>query len=572
MAKKSLPKITKETISMTVRDDIRLDADIYRPDTKEELPILLMRQPYGKEIASTVVYAHPTWYAARGYIVVIQDVRGRGTSEGEFRLFKTEIADGVDTVDWLSEFPGSTGEIGMYGFSYQGMTQLYAATGKSSRLKAIAPAMIGYDLYADWAYENGAFCLQANLGWAIQLAAETARLKGDEIAYRQLYLASRDLPLNDFIPANPEVICEFAADSFYHDWLRQPSDSEYWKKLSPKYLLEDVDLPMLHIGGWFDPYLRGTLNLYHAMSQKSQYLQHLIIAPWAHLPWGRKLGAVDYGIEANNFIDEAQIRWFDRFLKGKDTGILGEAPISLFEMGSNQWRYLEEFPSQTATYYLASDGLAAMKEDSGMLWQYQEDEMEEDNSRSTTSENLENYYTAKTATEFANVRDTIVHDPWRPVTALGGHATFPGGSKERSSLDCRADVLTYTSFPLEVDLHIAGAVKVQIYCTADKPSFDLCAVLSEVYPDGRVINFTQGYIKADTVNSFVTIPLQATCIKLSAGNSLRLSLSGACFPAYPVNSGTNKPLWKSRLIDEQIITIAIMSGADYPSLIQFDVM
>ena len=571
MAKKSLPNITKETFSMTARDSIRLDADVYRPDTQEKLPILLMRQPYGKAIASTVVYAHPTWYAARGYIVVIQDVRGRGTSEGKFRLFETEIADGIDTINWLSQFPGSTGEIGMYGFSYQGMTQLYAATGKFSRLKAIAPAMIGYDLYADWAYENGAFCLQANLGWAIQLAAETARLKGDETAYGQLYLASRNLPLNDFIPANPEVICKFAADSFYHDWLRQPSDSEYWKKLSPKYLLEDVDLPMLHIGGWFDPYLRGTLNLYHAMSQKSQYPQHLIVAPWAHLPWGRKLGTVDYGIEANNFIDEAQVRWFDHFLKGKDTGILDEAPISLFEMGSNQWRYLKKFPLQTATYYLASDGLAAMKEDGGMLREYQEDTAE-NNSLSATSENSNDYLTAKTPTEFANVRDTIVHDPWRPVTALGGHAAFPGGSFERSSLDCRSDVLTYTSLPLKTDLHIVGVVTVQLYYAVDKPSFDLCAVLSEVYPDGRVLNFTQGYIKVDSPDKFVTIPLQATCMKLSAGNSLRLSLSGACFPAYPVNSGTNKPLWKSHLIDNQIITISIASGVDYPSFVRLNTL
>ncbi|WP_144865413.1 CocE/NonD family hydrolase, partial [Hyella patelloides] len=175
-------KIRQETASMITRDGVRLDAAIYRPDTQEELPILLMRQPYGKAIASTVVYAHPMWYAAQGYLVVIQDVRGRGTSEGEFKLFETEITDGIDTIDWVSQLPGSTGDIGMYGFSYQGMTQLYAAMGKSSRLKAISPAMVGYDLYSDWAYENGAFCLQANLGWAIQLAAETARLNGDETA------------------------------------------------------------------------------------------------------------------------------------------------------------------------------------------------------------------------------------------------------------------------------------------------------------------------------------------------------------------------------------------------------
>jgi putative CocE/NonD family hydrolase len=120
----------KETASMLTRDHVRLDADIYRPDAEGQSPVLLMRQPYGRAIASTVVYAHPAWYAAHGYIVVIQDVRGRGTSEGEFKLFWHEIEDGEDAVNWAANLPGSNGKVGMYGFSYQGMTQLYAAAAK----------------------------------------------------------------------------------------------------------------------------------------------------------------------------------------------------------------------------------------------------------------------------------------------------------------------------------------------------------------------------------------------------------------------------------------------------------
>jgi hypothetical protein len=109
---------------MLTRDGVRLDADIYRPEETGEFPVLLMRQPYGRAIASTVVYAHPTWYAQQGYIVVIQDVRGRGTSEGEFKLFANEIADGEDSVNWAANLPESSGKVGMYGFSYQGMTHL----------------------------------------------------------------------------------------------------------------------------------------------------------------------------------------------------------------------------------------------------------------------------------------------------------------------------------------------------------------------------------------------------------------------------------------------------------------
>ncbi|WP_439566425.1 CocE/NonD family hydrolase, partial [Gloeocapsopsis crepidinum] len=148
----------KESASMLTRDGVRLDADIYRPDAEGEFPVLLMRQPYGRAIASTVVYAHPSWYAAHGYIVVIQDVRGRGTSQGEFKLFVNEIEDGEDAVNWAADLPGSNGKVGMYGFSYQGMTQLYAAVAKPPALKTICPAMIAYDLYSDWVYAGGAFC------------------------------------------------------------------------------------------------------------------------------------------------------------------------------------------------------------------------------------------------------------------------------------------------------------------------------------------------------------------------------------------------------------------------------
>ncbi|EAW33461.1 CocE/NonD family hydrolase, partial [Lyngbya sp. PCC 8106] len=312
---------------MFTRDKVRLDADIYRPEQPGEFPVLLMRQPYGKTIASTVVYAHPTWYAQQGYIVVIQDVRGRGSSQGEFNLFSAEIADGEDSINWAANLQGSSGNVGMYGFSYQGMTQIYAASTRPTALKTICPAMIGFDLYADWAYEGGAFCLQANLGWAIQLAAETARIKGDKTVYQALYKASRNLPFIDQIPAYPEILNQFAPDSFYHDWIEHNQADSYWKNQSPN--LDNVDLPMLHIGGWFDTYLRGTLNFYQERVNQSQHPQHLIIGPWAHLPWGRKVGVIDYGIEANNPIDELQIRWFDYFLKGIDTGILEESPIAL---------------------------------------------------------------------------------------------------------------------------------------------------------------------------------------------------------------------------------------------------
>ena len=537
-------KIIKETASLITRDGIRLDADIYRPQTEEKLPVLLMRQPYGRAIASTVVYAHPKWYAQQGYIVVIQDVRGRGTSDGEFKLFSYEIQDGFDTINWVANLPYSNAQVGMYGFSYQGMTQIYAASQRPQALKTVCPAMMSHDLYADWAYEGGAFCLYANLGWAIQIAAETARLKGDEIAFNRLYQASRNLPLFDGISASPEVLKLYDPDSFYHDWLTHDQPDEYWQNLSPQ--LDHLDLPMLHIGGWFDTFLRGTIHFYQEMVNRSQHPQHLIIGPWAHLPWGRKVGSVNYGLTASTLIDTLQIQWFDTFLKGKDHPIFNQNRVCLFEMGSQTWREFKQWPSSSSqVYYLSTNKLASLREDAGILTPH--------------CPNL-------------SQEDVFVHDPWRPVPALGGHAMSPPGSFERSALDSRSDIVTYTSEPLTQDLHLAGDITVNIYCTADQPTFDLCAILSEVKPDGSVYNFSQGYqrISAITPNetpSLYQIKLQPTCIKIPQWHCLRLSISGACFPAYPVNPGIEKPLAQTRLIDCQIITLTIYSGCDFPSMI-----
>ncbi|MEM1242171.1 MAG: CocE/NonD family hydrolase [Cyanobacteria bacterium P01_H01_bin.26] len=534
MPSERLPVNPKQRHSLHTRDGIRLDADVYYPTGQGPWPVLLMRQPYGRAIASTVVYAHPTWYAAQGYIVAIQDVRGRGTSEGKFELFAHEVDDGYDSVRWAANLPGSSGQVGMYGFSYQGMTQLYAAQAKPAALKALAPAMVGYDLYQDWAYENGALRLQAGLGWAIQLAAETARLKVDKTAFNALRAASRNLPLNGAVSADPEVLKQYAPDSFWHDWIAHPQNDHYWRALKPD--LADVDLPMLHVGGWFDPYLNGDMRLFKEMAGRSQHPQHLWVGPWSHIPWNRQVGEVDFGPEAMSPIDRLQVRWFDYCLKGK--GSLAPSSVHLFEMGSNRWRHLDAWPVKTEVrqYQLQSSGLAGMREEDGEL-----------------------VLSPAAATDQC---DVLVHDPWRPVPALGGHVSWPGGSCDRTALDGRSDILTYTTPLMESDLAVTGEVGVTLKIQTDAASYDICAVLSVVRSDGRVFNLTQGYrrvFKAD--NAPVMVPLQPTCFRLSAGEALRLSLSGACFPAYTVNPGIGADsLDTVPTIEHQIITLEIHQG------------
>ena len=533
------PVRPKQTVSMQTRDGLRLDADLYAPDSGASFPVLLMRQPYGRAIASTVVYAHPSWYAAQGYLVVIQDVRGRGTSAGEFDLFADEIADGEDTVNWAASLPQSDGQVGMYGFSYQGMTQLYAAVNRPAALKTLCPAMIGYDLYQDWAYEGGAFCYQLNLGWAIQLASETTRRKGDLEAYRTLYAAARGLPITDPVDPQSGILRRLAPDSHYHDWLRHSEPDHYWQQLSPQAHLQAIDLPMLHIGGWFDTHLSGTWRFYKELAARSLHPQQLIVGPWAHLPWGRRVGGLDYGAEANNGIDRLQIRWFDHLLKGIDTGLLEQQPVCLFEIGQNQWRRFAQMPHSPVRYGLSTTGLAAMDEREGKLVREPQKAPQKEPQQAETP-------------------DTFVHDPWRPVPSQGGHAAFPAGAFERSAIDCRSDVLTYTSEPLEADLHLAGEVTVEICCAADAPSFDLCAILSEVR-SGSVYNFTQGYrrvIAPPNLAETHAITLQPTCICIPHGSALRLSLSAACFPAYAINPGTGD-LAEGGLLEARVIAVTV---------------
>jgi uncharacterized protein len=544
----------KTSVSMHTRDGVRLDADVYYPVAPGDYPVLLMRQPYGRAIASTVVYAHPAWYAAHGYIVVIQDVRGRGTSEGRFSLFAHEVEDGYDTVTWAAQLPGSTGAVGMYGFSYQGMTQLYAAQAQPSALKTIAPAMVGYDLYHDWAYENGALRLQAGLGWAIQLAAETSRRAQDEPTFQTLYAASRQLPLHGPHPANPDLLRTCAPDSFFHQWLAHPQHDAYWQALKPQ--LDSVDLPMLHVGGWFDPYLTGDLRLFHELSHRSQCRQQLWIGPWPHLPWSRKVGEIDFGPQALNPIDHLQIQWFDTFLKHKSTSLLETAPIHLFEMLTNHWLTFDQWPHPTPMHYhLASTGLAAMREDNGHLIpsQLAERSRSQHNQNPTPNRRL-------SGAEAEAETDILIHDPWRPVPSLGGHAGIPAGSFERAAIDGRSDVLTYTSSPLEQDLHVVGEIVVELLCQSDAVSYDLCAIVSVVYPDGKVYNLTQGYCRLDQPRDVVSLVLQPTCFCIQAGQAIRLSLSAACFPAYAMNSGTGESPQVARLIDSQVITVMVKTG------------
>ena len=524
---------------MRTRDGTILVADIWQPEGDGPFPVLLMRQAYGRHIGTSLCYAPPEWYAARGYIVVMQDARGRGESGGAFDLFRHEAQDGVDTVNWAAGLPGSSGLVGMFGFSFQGTNQLLAATQHCPALRALAPAMIGWDLRHDWAYENGAFPLRANLGWAIQLAAETARLAGDHAAQATLFAASRALSFSGPAPVRPPVLDLLRRYSHYTTWLDTPAEDPYWATISPAAHLDAIiaNKPAVFlIGGWYDSHLPGTLAAGRALA--GHVPARLLVGPWGHFPWDRRTGDVDFGNDAITDIDQQQVRWFDHWLKNRPPAV-PDAPVRLFDMGAHAWRDSADLPGPRATFHLSGTGRAAIDTRDGALLPAGQ-------------------------VPPAAVAQSLTLDPWRPAPPQGGSFGMPVGPVDRSRTDARSDIATFTTPPLAASHLLAGEVRCRFVVRSPHPSFDLHAVLSRVATTGQVHTLAEGYAAARPGET--TVPMRATCARLQPGEALRLSVALSCFPAFPLNPGTGVSPCDATLADMGVTTVHILTGEDGTSL------
>jgi putative CocE/NonD family hydrolase len=440
----------------------------------------------------------------------------------------------------------------MYGFSYQAATQLLALAGAldcgGPKPAVLCPAMMGWDVFSDWAYEGGAFCLYGGMSWALQMGAERARRAGDVLAYTEMLAAARNLPLYEERMAWPSVLQRFAPYTHYGDWIGNPIQGGYWDRIAPKAALagRTGDVPMLHVGGWYDKMLDGTLGAWQAMAA-SRAPQRLVVGPWGHIPWGRRTGIADFGPQASSPIDAEQLRWFDRFLKDREEGIGQEPPIRLFDVGAKGWRDFAAWPQpQPQAWHLSSGGLATARSEDGVL------------GRAPPAEAS---------------HDTLVQDPWRPVPSLGGHDGQPAGPQDRSALDGRTDVACYTSAPLAAPLALAGRVSAEIHVDADAVSHDLCAVLSQVTPDGRAVTLTQGYLRVADARAPAprTIAMRAICATVPAGAALRLSLQAASFPAFTVNPGTGAGAAEARFFDCRVVTLTLHGGGARASRVMLPV-
>jgi putative CocE/NonD family hydrolase len=527
---------------MRTADGVRLDADVWRPASPGPHPVLLMRQPYGRRIASTVVFAHPAWYAAQGYIVVIQDVRGSGTSEGHFLAYDREAEDGAEAIAWAATLPGSDGQVAMYGFSYQGAAQLLALSQGPAALRVMSPAMASWDLYGEKARDKGAFLLAGNAFWAAQMGAAQARRAGDAAGYAELATAGPEM-LAGPVPAAPAVLDRHPGLHHYAVWRDSPADDEYWCRASPAQALGAArpDVPALWVGGWFDYHLDGTLAGYRALSQGGA--DHwLMIGPWPHLAWSPVGAGTDFGPAAASDVDALQVALFDHVLQGAPlAGWMAESRVRLFDLGLRAWRGFAALPEPAMRpLFLAGDGRAAVR--GGGL---------------------------AAVTPEAAQWEQVTHDPWRPVPALGLHH---GGAvwRDRSEVDARFDVLAFTTEPLAAPLDLVGEPELVAEVQANAPSFDLNATLSLVTAEGRSFALSQAH--AVLSGGMVRLKLRALCITLRPGERLRLSLAGACFPAYPVNPGTGTDPRHATGAEALPITLSVRCGGGAPARLLLPVL
>jgi uncharacterized protein len=539
--------VTKQAdVPAKMRDGITLLADVYRPTEAGSYPVILMRLPYDKSTAQTYVYASPEFYASHCYIVAIQDVRGQYASQGTFYAFRDEMNDGYDSVEWAASLPGSSGKVGMYGFSYVGATQWLAAVTQPPHLAAIVPAMTSSDYYDGWSYEGGAWALAFEESWPIfTIALVNARRTGDQSAVARILDAEgkiaqtyNHLPLTDYPWLSPGV--PIVAGYFY-DWLAHDTWDAYWQRWSIRTRYGRVQVPALNFGGWYDVFLNGTIENFVGMrkggdGEVARLAQRLVIGPYIHFPWKSKLGDVNFGSDATNPIDGLQLAWFDHWLKGKDNGADREAAVHVFVMGANRWREASDWPipgTSFTKYYLHSLGEANTRFGNGRL----------DTDAPVADEPADHYR----------------YDPADPVPSRGGHScctpeVAPVGPYDQAEIEQRADVLVYSTPVLQQPVEVTGPISLTLYATSSAVDTDWTAKLVDVYPDGRAINLNNGIIRARYRDSLEhTSPINPgetykyvfniwpTSNVFLEGHKIRVEISSSNFPHYDRNPNTGHP-------------------------------
>jgi putative CocE/NonD family hydrolase len=528
-------EVIYKNVAVKMRDGVTLRANVMLPADAGKFPVLVYRTPYGKNRApeswSTFLKA-----VARGYAVVIQDVRGRYESEGEFTPYQTEGRDGYDTIEWAAAQAWSNGSVGTFGLSYPGAVQWLAAVENPPHLKAMVPAMT-FSTPRNFFYSGGVFD-GSWLDWIwFNIAPDIRQRKNlpgpktrEEVtaAWKQEHER-----MQKFLPL-AELRDLKGVAPFYYEWLAHPPADAWWDWAELRGKYDRTHAAVLNISGWYDDAYGpdgATTNfngLLAARKGEANARTATIIGPWTHGELERTYaGDRDFGKSAAVDYDEIILRWMDHYLKGVDNGVEREKPVRIFVMGDNVWRNEDAWP------------LTRAKDTSLLVSPERQHDSEALSLSSALCVKCPKY------SEFTS-------DPARPL--IDPYTTF--GARDYRSFVGRNDVLVFDSEPLPADTELTGPVRAEIYASADVPDFDLWVRLLDVTPDGKVYNlmspgldvlrasYRNGSAQPELVKPGEIVRLNLdrliTSNVFKAGHSIRVQISGAFFPHFSRNPQTGK--------------------------------
>ena len=549
--------IIERNMDVPMRDGTILRADVWRPDADGRFPVLIERTPYDKGGSSESNLGAGEFYASHGYVVVIQDVRGRFASDGEFYPFRDdadgEHQDGFDTVEWTAEQPWSNGKIGTIGGSYSGATQYRMLSTQPPHLEAQFVRQSSTDYYDEWVYRGGAFEHGFNTMWTLKHTSTNARKLApvgseDEINIR-VEIASGDyakwLENTPISPLSPIADLH----DWFGDWMNHPNHDDFWEELSNARFHDKTNVPVHHFGSWFDCFLNGTIRSYEGMrsnaaTPEARAGQRMTIGPWVHNPGPadmREAGAVDFGEQAKLGWFETRKRWFDHWLKGVDNGVDSDKPVKLFAMGINKWREFDEWPPAAAKdtpFYLSAGASSSAKSlNDGILSAYKPD-------------------------LFGEVFDEYDSDPKTPIRSFGGgHLGDNNGPRDQRGYE--DNVLTYTTEVLDEPIDVTGRVKAVLHASSSAIDTDWVVRITDVHPDGTSMLVCDGILRARFNDSFekptalvpyqpteFVVDLWATSHVFQKGHRLRVAVASSSFPRWDINwqTGKNNALESSGII------------------------
>ena len=553
--------VFERNVVAKMRDGVTLRADIYRPRAEAKFPVLLERTPYDK--------THERDFgmkgAARGYVVVVQDTRGRYASEGEWYTFRNEANDGYDTVEWAATLPYADGKVGMFGGSYVGATQFWAAIAHPPHLAGIAPDVTASNYHDGWTYQGGAFEQWFNQSWASGLTEDTLRRASSRITTPLEWRSV--LPLADYpLRAAPDMK---ALAPYYADWLAHPSYDQYWKALSIEEHYARIHVPVFNLAAWYDIFLGGSLRNYEFMKSKAgseaaRKGQRLLVGLGGHAGgWEqRKIGDVDFGEKAPFDGDALVLDWYDMLLKGVHNAFAGGKPVRIFVMGRNEWRDEDDWPlarAKETKYFLHSGGDANSAAGNGVL------------STDAPASGL----------AAAQTKDTFEYDPANPVPTIGGPLCCRGdllkaGPFDQKTSEERKDVLVYSTAALAKDVEVTGPVTAELWVSSSAVDTDITAKLVDVAPNGFAQNLTEGILRLRYRDSQerpeplkpgavykVTVDLWATSNVFLAGHKIRLDVSSSNFPRFDRNLNTGEE--QARATRTAKATNSVVHDKEHPS-------